>query len=527
MTLNEAYNLVNYIVRIKNKGKSLTPEKFEDLYNRRQVDYFQELYINYESTTFSSDSLRTFKNILTQNDITILQNSYFELSDGLEYNWSQDGTSGSIGALTFFDMCDMTSTDVAVIDSGTKDVRAYRFDGSTWASQGSAFSIGGSAGVPAIARLSATDVVYIDQTNGLLKTIRFNGSSWVGVGNTLNLAGIGFPTMTSLNSTDIALIGTSADQLQAYRFDGNNWTTLGNAFSISGNDLSSMAALNSTDIVFANAGTEDIVVYRFDGTNWSLLTGTLDIGTVNKPRVAALTSTDFAYVDDTNDELKTYRYENSEFVQVGNTFTLPTAGTQAIARMANDSIAYVDLTNLDLTKYDFTSTDVTTKYFHFSTMSYVDSDGKYYPFDFVTKSQAIMRKASNLTLPTTTHPICYEFNNSLYLEPYDNTLDINFVYLRYPLPVILDYYIDTNGVYNYLEAGEGHNWSDGDTDSAGDTHTAASASVSGYEYTSLTTESEWNEDDQYKIVEYILRDVGISMSEGDVYKYADENKNES
>lgn len=169
-----------------------------------------------------------------------------------------------------------------------------------------------------------------------------------------------------------------------------------------------------------------------------------------------------------------------------------------------------------------------SNYFHFSGLSYVDSDGKYYPFDMVTKDQVIMRKSSTLTIPTTTHPICYEFNNNLYLEPYDNTLDFNFQYLRYPNDVVLDYYIDDDGTVIYLEADEGINWNDGDTDSDGGEHSLGSFSVSGsYQYTSLTVESEWNKDDQFKIIEYILRDVGVSMNEQGIYQFANAVKNES
>lgn len=169
-----------------------------------------------------------------------------------------------------------------------------------------------------------------------------------------------------------------------------------------------------------------------------------------------------------------------------------------------------------------------SNYAHFSTISYIDSDGKYYPFDMVTKSQAIMRKSSTLTLPTTTYPICYEFNNNLYIEPYDDTLDFIFNYLRYPVDVALDYYIDTNGLLVYLEADEGKDWDTGDTESDGTIHTAESFSVSAsYQYASLTVEPEWEEKDQLKILEYILRDVGVSINEEGVYQYASISKNES
>lgn len=192
------------------------------------------------------------------------------------------------------------------------------------------------------------------------------------------------------------------------------------------------------------------------------------------------------------------------------------------------------LERTDLTIIDNTYVLLPTNYFHFGSISYIDSNGKYYPFDMTTKSQVIMRKSSTLTAPSLTHPICYEFGRptlddiKLYLEPYSATLGISLQYLRYPNDVVLDYYIDPNGAVIYLEEDEGINWDTGDTESDGTIHTAGSFSASGsYQYTSLTTESEWNEEDQFKILEYILRDVGVSMNEQGIYQFANVVKNES
>jgi hypothetical protein len=165
-----------------------------------------------------------------------------------------------------------------------------------------------------------------------------------------------------------------------------------------------------------------------------------------------------------------------------------------------------------------------SNYFHLSGISYVDSDGKYYPFDVVTKSEAIMRKSSTLTLPTTTYPICYEFLNNMYLEPYDNTLDLSITYLKYPSTAILDYYITATGVYTYLEEDTTHTWANNEYDSNGSERSAGSTSL---DYDSTTTEPEWNDDDKLKVLEYILRDVGVSIDQVGIYEYANIQKNES
>lgn len=167
-------------------------------------------------------------------------------------------------------------------------------------------------------------------------------------------------------------------------------------------------------------------------------------------------------------------------------------------------------------------------YFHLSTMSYVDGDNKYYPFDIVTKSQALMRKASFLTTPTSSHPICYEFDNNMYLYPYENTLDLSIDYLRYPNNVFLDYYIDVNGSLVYLDEGDTHDWEDDEIDSSGTEHDSSeSGSVSGYDYQSLTVEPEWNNEDSLKIIQLMLKDVGVSITEIDMFTYASQLQKES
>jgi hypothetical protein len=141
-------------------------------------------------------------------------------------------------------------------------------------------------------------------------------------------------------------------------------------------------------------------------------------------------------------------------------------------------------------------------YFHFSTMSYIGSGGEYYPFDMVTKDQAIMRRASTLTAPSTTYPICYEFNGNMYLYPYSSTLDWQMTYLRYPDDVDFTYNVNDDDELEYY----GESTSVSVTDGA---------------------ELEWNEDDQMKILEYVLRDLGVTMNEVGIRQYAQLMRNES
>lgn len=156
----------------------------------------------------------------------------------------------------------------------------------------------------------------------------------------------------------------------------------------------------------------------------------------------------------------------------------------------------------DITIVDSSYFELPEDWFHFSTMSYIDADGKYYPFDIVTKDQAIMRRVNTLTTPTVQNPICYVLNGNMYLFPYDDTLDLHISYLRYPYGVEMSFHVNSDGEIEYYDE---------------------SSSVS----IATGTELEWNEDDQMKILQYILKDLGVSLSDEGIYKYAIMLQNES
>ena len=156
----------------------------------------------------------------------------------------------------------------------------------------------------------------------------------------------------------------------------------------------------------------------------------------------------------------------------------------------------VDLTDLGSVVNDEYIT-LPADYFHFSTMSYIDSTtGVYYPFDMVTKDQAIMRKISTLTAPSVSYPICYEFDGNLYLDPYDDTYDLQLTYLRYPDDVVFSYGVNADDEFVYYDESSSVSITDG-------------------------TELEWNEDDQMKILALLLRDLGVSLNETGIRQYAD------
>ena len=94
-------------------------------------------------------------------------------------------------------------------------------------------------------------------------------------------------------------------------------------------------------------------------------------------------------------------------------------------------------------------------------------------------------------------------------------------YYRYPVTPFLDYYIDVNGVIQYLDVGDTHVWATGEIDSDGDAHTLGDAN-----WASLTTELEYSIDYHMDILNEILSRVGIRLKEPQLTQYAEAMKAE-
>lgn len=172
--------------------------------------------------------------------------------------------------------------------------------------------------------------------------------------------------------------------------------------------------------------------------------------------------------------------------------------------------------------------NIPTDYAHSGFLYYKKNGTDVKPVYIVDDDKFMMRQNSFIEEPTSDYPIARFVDG--YIQYLPTTLDTNnftFSYLRYPISPVYDYYIDANGVVQYLAEGEGHDWEDGETDSSGVIHYASSGSLSGYEYTSLTKELDFNEEDKLKVAYRILQAVGVPINEAGVYQYAEQLKRES
>lgn len=162
-------------------------------------------------------------------------------------------------------------------------------------------------------------------------------------------------------------------------------------------------------------------------------------------------------------------------------------------------------------------------YAHAGSLYYKKDGTDVKPVEIVSDDQFMMRQDSEIEYPDEDFPIARLITN--YIEYLPTTLTQTYftlTYLRYPTTPKYDYYIQTNGLPVYLAAGEKHTWLAGQEDSSGNVKTGAEG-----EYTSLTVELDFNDEDKLKIAARILQAMSIPINEAGVFQYAEQLKIEN
>ena len=162
-------------------------------------------------------------------------------------------------------------------------------------------------------------------------------------------------------------------------------------------------------------------------------------------------------------------------------------------------------------------------YAHEASLYYNKGGTSVKPVYLATDDQFMMMQNSVLDEPTDDYPIGRLTTDYLEYRPTTLTTTLFVLdYLRYPTDAVYDYYIDANGYAHYLASGATHTWATGEIDSTGTTHT-----VGDPDWSSLTSELDFEEEDKIKIAYKILQTLGVTMSEAGVFQYAEQVKNES
>lgn len=119
-------------------------------------------------------------------------------------------------------------------------------------------------------------------------------------------------------------------------------------------------------------------------------------------------------------------------------------------------------------------------------------------------------------------PVCTIAESRLYFSWNRPSYPVEIAYYSFPANPFCDYYIDTNGVMQYLAAGATHAWATGEIDSSGTTHTLGDPN-----WTSLTVELVYNEDIHFDFMMELASMAGVKLEKPLVTQYAEGMKQES
>jgi hypothetical protein len=237
--------------------------------------------------------------------------------DGI--TWALVGSGLSITSLANSSLCRLSSSRIAFIDDSVESLRAYDFNGSTWSLVGSGLSIAGITKAT-ITALSSTRIAFVETTSDELRAYDFNGSTWSLTGSGLNLGAISEPLVVTLSSTRVAILRND-NILEAYDFSGTAWTLVGNTTIPHTYSTSDLTALSNKRVCIASSslngsGTDVLAVYDFDGTEWSLVGSNYSVGfNFNDPSITALSSNKIVTIGNSTDNVYVYNliFENSLF----------------------------------------------------------------------------------------------------------------------------------------------------------------------------------------------------------------------
>lgn len=134
--------------------------------------------------------------------------------------------------------------------------------------------------------------------------------------------------------------------------------------------------------------------------------------------------------------------------------------------------------------------------------------------DLVTRMEYEERAGDILTAPSTRNPVIYYEDGVEYVHP---NVGYKLTYMVSPATPFLDYYYDANRVIQYLEVGDTH------TLATGEVYRDGTSSV-GYAITNATVEIDMDEDGQKRVMNRILRLLGVTVPNEGVFAYGTQEK---
>jgi len=148
---------------------------------------------------------------------------------------------------------------------------------------------------------------------------------------------------------------------------------------------------------------------------------------------------------------------------------------------------------------------------------------RYLKIEFVSDEEYDDRREDSILDPYDDNPIATMAQNFIYITWAGfATRDVELAYYSYPETPFCDYYLDVNGVMQFLNAGATHVWVTGEKDSSGVAHTIGDAN-----WTSLTVELTYEIDLHWEFMMNILTAAGIKLEKPIVTQYAEAMKAEA
>jgi hypothetical protein len=156
--------------------------------------------------------------------------------------------------------------------------------------------------------------------------------------------------------------------------------------------------------------------------------------------------------------------------------------------------------------------DLPADYERLLSKPYTISGSDYTEVDIITRPEKTFRLSDELTKPTATHPIAIiggvDVSGNSQIEVYPDTITTVYIdYLSIPATPILDYYINSNGLYTYLDEG-----ATGITIPV-DAIYSDGVTTNPSTVDSLTIDFEWHEHQTPIIVDMILQRAGIVLEQ--------------
>lgn len=250
---------------------------------------------------------------LSKNRVAVSRNGTIQAYDFNGSSWTPVGnaiTPATIG--NGHGMCALDANTVITLQASSGyTFRRLSFDGSDWTDLGTWNYSLTSVANPALIRLNDTTLIAVDQGTDRVRAFVWNGSTFA-YANFFAIATTG-PHLCRLSDSTLALAENDNNTLRVLSWDGSAFAQVGNALSVNAFGAPiRLAPLSETRLMVHTNSNKNIGAYEFDGTDFNLV-GNLSVvtgetmGTTDCDTIDIKTNT-VAFIDNSSDKLRVQRF---------------------------------------------------------------------------------------------------------------------------------------------------------------------------------------------------------------------------